>query len=157
MSTVGGIQETPARTQSAAAPAAVGSRVGAIVIDTLLFIVVFFVLGAVTGGGHSGHGHASMHLNGTTTLVYFLIWFAYFTICEGATGQTLGKKLSRIRVARLDGSKASLGQAAARNILRVVDALPVFYIVGLISVAATGERRRQRVGDIAARTVVVDS
>jgi uncharacterized RDD family membrane protein YckC len=38
-----------------------------------------------------------------------------------------------------------------------VDALPILYIVGFISIAVTGDGRRQRVGDIAAGTRVVAS
>jgi uncharacterized RDD family membrane protein YckC len=70
------------------------------------------------------------------------------------TGQTLGKRLLGIRVVNQDGSRVSFGASFIRNILRIVDALPVLYIVGLITVLATGERR-QRVGDLAARTRVV--
>jgi uncharacterized RDD family membrane protein YckC len=45
----------------------------------------------------------------------------------------------------------------ARTVLRIVDALPIFYIVGLITVLATGRGRRQRVGDLAAGTLVVSA
>ena len=135
--------------------AAVGHRIGALIIDGLLCGAVFIVIGLVTGGGQSGHGRASVHMGGTAFLVYMVVWIAYFTICEAATGQTLGKRLSRIRVVSQDGGRVGFGQSAARNVLRLVDALPILYIVGLVSVLATGEDRRQRVGDIAARTRVV--
>lgn len=133
----------------------VGRRIGALLIDSLLFAVVFFVVGIASGGARSGHGHASINLGGSPFLLFLAITFVYFILCEGMTGQTLGKRLLRIRVVSADGSRASWGQVVARTLLRIVDSLPAFYIVGLVSVLATGERRRQRVGDLAASTRVV--
>jgi uncharacterized RDD family membrane protein YckC len=133
----------------------VGRRIGALILDSVLFGVVFVVVGLATGGGSNGHGHVGVRLSGGAFLLYLLVWFAYFTICEGVTGQTLGKRLLGIRVVSEAGADAGLGQAAVRNLLRLVDVLPVLYIVGLVSIFATGQGRRQRVGDLAARTRVV--
>jgi uncharacterized RDD family membrane protein YckC len=154
---VGTFDRVEPRAGSAAADdtEVVGRRIGALIVDSVLFGIVFVAVGLATGGGSSGHGHAAVRLTGGPFLVYLAVWWAYFTICEGVTGQTLGKRLLKIRVASEDGGAASLGQAAARNLLRLVDVLPVLYIVGLISVFATGRGRRQRVGDLAARTRVV--
>jgi uncharacterized RDD family membrane protein YckC len=155
MSTVGGTDTGAARSVASDSTDVVGRRIGALIVDGLMFGVVFVVMALATGGGHSGHGRASLHLSGTPFLIYLLAWFLYFTICEATSGQTLGKRLLRVKVVSDDGSAVSWGQAAARNLLRFVDALPIFYVVGLISIAATGRGRRQRVGDIAARTRVV--
>lgn len=131
-----------------------GRRIGAYVIDSILLGIVFVILGLATGGGSSSDNGASIKLGGGATLLFVVISFAYFIVCEGMTGQTLGKRLLGIRVVNQDGSRVSFGASFIRNILRIVDALPVLYIVGLITVLATGERR-QRVGDLAARTRVV--
>ena len=157
MSTVGGTEAGAARATTSDSTDVVGRRIGALIIDGVLFGVVFVIVAIAAGGGHSGHGHASVHMSGTPFLVYLLAWFAYFTICEATTGQTLGKRLLRVRVVDADGTPPGWGQYATRNLLRLVDALPVFYIVCLISIAATGENRRQRVGDIAAGTRVVSA
>ena len=133
----------------------VGRRIGALILDSVLFGIVFVAVGLVSGGGSSGHGHVGVRLSGGALLAYLVVWFAYFTICEGVTGQTLGKRMLGIRVVSETGAAAGLGQAATRNLLRLVDALPVLYIVGLVSIFATGRGRRQRVGDLAARTRVV--
>jgi uncharacterized RDD family membrane protein YckC len=133
----------------------VGRRIGALLIDGILLGVVFVVVGLATGGGHSGHGRAGIQLGGSGTLVFLAVTFAYFIACEATTGQTLGKRLLGIRVVSADGSRPGLGQVVGRTLLRVVDALPIFYIVGLITVLATGRGRRQRVGDLAAGTFVV--
>lgn len=76
----------------------------------------------------------------------------YFFALESGEGQTLGKRLMRIRVMRADGRPAGMGEIAVRTILRVIDN----YLVGLIVMLATGERR-QRIGDLAAGTMVVDA
>lgn len=135
----------------------VGKRIAAMLIDAFVLFIVFFVVGLASGGGHSGHGRASIHLGSNASLVFLGVTLAYFFVCEGMTGQTLGKRLMRIRVVSADGSRATWGQVLGRTLLRIIDSLPVLYIVGLITVFATGRGRRQRVGDLAARTLVVSA
>jgi uncharacterized RDD family membrane protein YckC len=79
----------------------------------------------------------------------------YYFALESGAGQTVGKKLLKLRVVRADGRPAGMGEIAVRTILRVVDGIGV-YIVGLIVMLVTGERR-QRIGDLAASTIVVDA
>src|SRR5215208_6677428 len=74
----------------------------------------------------------------------------YYFALESGAGQTVGKKLMKLRVVRADGRPAGMREVAVRTILRVVDN----YLVGLIAMLATGERR-QRIGDLAAGTLVV--
>src|SRR3954451_3296215 len=143
------------RSATADSTEVVGRRIGALLIDGILLGIIFVIVGLATGGGHSGHGKASVHLGGSATLLFLAISFVYFILCEGTTGQTIGKRLLGIRVVSADGTPASFGQAVGRTILRLVDALPIFYIVGLISVLATGRGRRQRVGDLAVGTFVI--
>jgi uncharacterized RDD family membrane protein YckC len=133
----------------------VGRRIGAMVIDGVLFVAVFVLLGLATGGGSASHGHAAIHLGTAGTLVWLGIVYAYHFVCEATTGQTLGKKAVGIRVVSLDGTKASAGAVLVRTLLRLVDSLPILYIVGLVTTLATGRERRQRVGDLAAGTTVV--
>jgi hypothetical protein len=61
----------------------------------------------------------------------------------------------KLRVVRADGRPAGMREIAVRTILRVVDGVGM-YIVGLITMLATGQRR-QRIGDLAAGTIVVDA
>ena len=76
----------------------------------------------------------------------------YFFALESAGGQTLGKRVMKLRVVAADGSPASMEQIAKRTIVRIVDG----HIVGLIVMLATGERR-QRLGDIVAGTVITEA
>jgi uncharacterized RDD family membrane protein YckC len=88
------------------------------------------------------------------TLGYFFISFGYGIGLEWAwRGQTLGKKLFRLRVVDAEGMRLQFDQIVTRNLLRFVDMLPVFYLVG--GVACWSSRKCQRLGDIAANTLVV--
>lgn len=68
-------------------------------------------------------------------------------------GQTLGKKLLHLRVMDEHGLRLQPSQIVVRNLLRFVDALPLFYLVG--GVASVLGRHSQRLGDLAAGTIVV--
>jgi len=85
--------------------------------------------------------------------VMWLLWPIYFSYFEGTSGQTIGKKVTNIRVVKEDGSRCDFGSALVRNILRIVDHLPSLYILGIILVAAT--EKKQRLGDMLAKTIVV--
>jgi hypothetical protein len=61
----------------------------------------------------------------------------------------------KLRVVRADGRPAGMSEIAVRTVLRVVDGIGL-YIVGLIVMLATGQRR-QRLGDMAAGTIIVDA
>jgi uncharacterized RDD family membrane protein YckC len=78
--------------------------------------------------------------------------FLFFAF-ESAAGQTPGKKSAGLRVVMADGRPAGMGPIAVRTVLRVVDSLPSFYLVGIVTMLISGEQR-QRVGDLAAGTVV---
>jgi uncharacterized protein len=80
----------------------------------------------------------------------FSLWFNYFAFCEWRWGQTIGKNATGIEVRSLDGAeRLSFGQASIRNLLRLVD----FFGIGELMIVAT--KRKQRLGDKAAKTVVV--
>ncbi len=90
------------------------------------------------------------------TLGYFAISIGYGIACEWHwRGQTVGKRLFRLRVVDADGLRLQLNQIVTRNLLRFVDALPAFYVVG--GAACWLSSRCQRLGDLAANTVVIRS
>ncbi|MGB2802612.1 MAG: RDD family protein, partial [Phycisphaerae bacterium] len=77
----------------------------------------------------------------------------YFTVAEGATGRTLGKAILGIEVRGENGGAITWKQSVVRNVTRLVDEMPAFYLLGLASILIGP--RRQRVGDRFARTLVV--
>ena len=79
--------------------------------------------------------------------------FGYLIFLEGAKGQTIGKMIVHTKVIKEDGSKCDLSAAFIRNILRIIDFLPMYYLVGLIFMARS--EKSQRLGDSVAKTIVV--
>jgi uncharacterized RDD family membrane protein YckC len=97
-------------------------------------------------------------LNDLATALLLLAWFlaplAYTGFFEWRwRGQTPGKRAFRLRVVDAEGLRLAPGQILLRNLLRAVDILPGLYLVG--GVACLLSRRHQRLGDLAANTVVV--
>ncbi|MCP4878057.1 MAG: RDD family protein [Gammaproteobacteria bacterium] len=91
---------------------------------------------------------------GLFLIVLFAIEWLYPVLFELFwRGQTPGKKLLGISVINDDLSPVTLGPSMVRNLLRTVDFLPLFYLLGLISMLSN--RRFQRLGDLAAGTLVI--
>jgi len=88
------------------------------------------------------------------TVSYFVVTIGYSILLEWSwRGQTIGKRVLRIRVVDAEGFRLRPTQIVIRNLLRVVDLLPAFYAVGGICCAFSP--KYQRLGDIAANTVVI--
>ncbi len=145
---------------SAAAPVAApnvkvtGRRILALLIDGILLGIVFGVLSVLFGSASASGGQASASLSGVSSLIFFVIGVLYWVLMEGYLGQTLGKMALGIKVVRADDGKVpGVGKAFIRNLLRIVDELPVFYLVGFIAILASS--KNQRLGDMAAGTLVV--
>ncbi|MGN6867768.1 MAG: RDD family protein [Solirubrobacteraceae bacterium] len=105
-------------------------------------------------GGSPAHGLGAATFSGDAILLIFAGQFLYFFAFEVRTGQTLGKRFMNVRVVGLDGSAVTMRMCAVRNVLRFIDALPLYYASGLLSLMRTGRARRQRIGDVAAGTTV---
>ena len=136
---------------SASGPRLDNRRVLAALIDLVVLgagaALIGFVAGALNGG----------EVEFTPALEVILLGWAlyYYFACESGGGQTIGKRLMKLRVVRADGGHAGMREIFVRTILRVIDGIAL-YLVGLIVMLVTGERR-QRLGDLAGGTVVVDA
>ena len=87
-------------------------------------------------------------------ILLFVLNFGYGIVLEWRwRGQTLGKRSMRLRVVDAQGLRLKFNQIVIRNLLRMVDMLPLFYLVG--GTACLLSRRAQRLGDFAANTVVI--
>lgn len=130
--------------------AGLGSRFLAAVLDTVIRVVV---LGAVVGV------LAALGFRGTPLLIVlivgsFLALFAYDIAFEvWAGGRTPGKRSNGLRVLMASGQPVSFAASAVRNLMRIVDEWATALIPGTVSILLT--RRNQRLGDLAAGTIVV--
>lgn len=87
-------------------------------------------------------------------VMIFLTYWGYYIFGEVVrNGRTLGKRVLKIRVVRDDGGRVGVLDSVVRNIVRIIDVMPGTYAVGII--ASTFSTKAQRLGDMAAGTVVV--
>ena len=146
--------DTPEAISFSYAVAGMGSRFVAALLDILIEVVLFIVilLGTVTIAPFSS-------LVGTLasvlliTLIFLLFWGYYLVFEAFWHGQTPGKFALHIRVIKMSGRPIGFTESAIRNLLRIVDWLPSFYALGVITMFVN--RRSRRLGDLAAGTVVV--
>jgi uncharacterized RDD family membrane protein YckC len=110
---------------------------------------------SIIGTSVSALGVVSVDLAGAVSMIiYFLVSIGYGITAEWLwRGQTVGKRLLRLRVIDAGGLKLQFSQIVIRNLLRFFDSLPVFYLVGGVACFITG--KSQRLGDFAANTVVI--
>ncbi len=164
------IIETPERVRLEFALASIGNRFLAAAVDHFIqYLAIFLVIFVVTIAiGLESLGSAASAndlfqdvpnwLIAATIVILFLLFSGYFVFFEWLMdGQTPGKRLLKLRVIREDGRPITLWEAMARNLLRIFDAIPGFFLpiysIGLITIFLSN--RDQRVGDIFAGTVVI--
>lgn len=130
-----------------------GRRVLATIVDGILIAVVVGIMAFLFGSTSVEGGQASASLSGLPALFSFVLAFGYYILMEGYLGQTVGKMLVGIKVVREDtGGVPGLKAAAIRTVLRLVDGI-LSYLVAFITVLAS--QKNQRLGDMAAHTLVV--
>ena len=150
--------DTPEQVALDFALASIGSRFLALAVDTLiqtgatlLLVLVGFALVAVFSVTFET---MNPWILAVLFLAYFLIYNAYFAVFEAAwNGQTPGKRVVGLRVISVTGRPISVFEAILRNVVRIADQLPGIYAIGIVSIFVT--ERNQRLGDLAAGTVVV--
>jgi uncharacterized RDD family membrane protein YckC len=153
---------TPERVSLQYDIAGIGSRGGAIAVDSLIQLALGIV--AVLGLSSSAFslvtvlGRGSALAQGFVIAVMALTLFAisvgYFIVFEIIwSGQTPGKRLLGLRVLRENGYPLRPVDATIRNVVRLVDGLPFGYAVGVLVMLFNS--RARRLGDFAAGTIVV--
>lgn len=88
-----------------------------------------------------------------TLFLVIILWIPYAIILETWRGQTIGKMILGIVVVKENGEPCTFAAALLRNVLRLIDVLPQFYLIGFIFMALA--EKRQRIGDRLANTIVV--
>lgn len=136
--------------------AGVGSRFVSAIVDYLIQAALLLALALLLFGGVAiGDGDAG---SGVVIAVYslasFLVFVGYDVTFEVLnSGQTPGKRMNGLRVVRSGGQPIGFVTSAVRNVLRLIDWLPVAYGLGMVTILVTN--RNQRLGDLAAGTLVV--
>ncbi len=143
--------------------AGIGSRFIALLVDSLIWfagilvIVVLIAIFAQSGSPASTPTSSDISEQWAVAIVIFIIFllnWGYFTLFEAfCNGRTPGKRVARIRVIQRTGRAIGLFESMARNLIRYVDQFPLCYAVGVIAIFAS--RQHQRLGDMAAGTLVV--
>lgn len=136
-------------------------RIMAFLLDQLICVgimILALIIISIVGFFSDFEGAIGLFL-----LIWFLIrWFYHLPFETGKKGATPGKRMMKLRVVRTTGTPISVGQSMVRNLLRFVDEMPAFiaafpivptYLFG--SVVVVCSKRSQRLGDLAAGTIVV--
>jgi uncharacterized RDD family membrane protein YckC len=146
--------DTPEGVQLELTLAGVGSRFAAALIDLLIQGAILFalVLVLVYGVGiDTADGGFAVAIFIVSSFILFMGYDVSFEVLN--SGRTPGKQLNGVRVVRESGAPVNFSSSAVRNVLRLIDILPAWYLVGVTSILIT--RRNQRLGDLAGGTLVV--
>ena len=149
--------ETPERVELEFELAGIGSRFLAAVIDSLLQFLVLIALALALGAsrwvftGSQDSWLLSALLVFMSSMLVIVIYYVAFEMAWA--GQSPGKRLAGLVVVTDQGGPMSFTQSLVRNILRLVDILPILYMAGLFSILVT--RQCKRLGDMAAGTLVI--
>ena len=128
--------------------AGLGSRFLARLLDTVIQVALIIALAiGVSATGAPGW------IEAMSFVFIFLVIFAYDVVFETLNnGRTIGKQAAGIRVLGQSGEPIRFLASAVRNIVRIIDFLPLFYLVGSVAIVST--EHDQRLGDLAAGTIV---
>ncbi len=135
-----------------------GGRSYAFIIDWHIRVLI---AGALIAAGTmilNRIGDAGSKTAGIVALLTFLpatlVYLLYHPVLEIAMGgRTPGKRMAGVRIVTTEGTTPGFGAIVVRNVFRFVDGLPMLYVVGLVCTIVT--ERNQRIGDIAAGTLLV--
>jgi len=153
---------TPERVSLQYDIAGIGSRCAAALIDALIQGAVLAVVGLALGGmgivlgalANKGANLLNAVLAALFVLAFFAVTLGYYIVFEILwSGQTPGKRITGIRVLRENGYPVRPVDAVIRNLVRLVDGLPVGYAAGVLTMLFNA--RAKRLGDFAAGTIVV--
>jgi uncharacterized RDD family membrane protein YckC len=132
--------------------AGVGERVLARLIDYGLFILIA-ILGLICYA-FVENATGSQGVIIVMVIIYASLYVFYDLLCETfMNGQSIGKRVMKIKVVSLDGARPSFGQYLLRWLFRIVDFTLSFQVCGLLCAAVS--KNQQRLGDMVAGTTLI--
>lgn len=148
------IIETPENIAFSYEIAGIGSRFIAAIIDTILIVAFQALIFLVASLAIEQFALSESVLNAGAAILSFVMLWGYYLLFELIwSGQSPGKRITGLRVVGTAGRPISFISSALRNVIRLIDFLPFFYGIGVISMFIDG--RARRLGDLAASTLVV--
>lgn len=133
----------------------IGERLLAFIIDTVVKIaygiLIFYLFFSVFNLGYVLDGLDQWSVGAIYSILLFPTVIYPLVLESLMEGQTLGKKVMKIRVVKIDGYQASFGDYLIRWVFRVIDVSVL--VIGFITIIIT--KNNQRFGDIAAGTAVI--
>jgi uncharacterized RDD family membrane protein YckC len=131
--------------------AGLASRFMAEIVDAALILLIVLALVAIAAlaGGTPGLVILSLAVGGVMLLS--VCYHVAFEVLAG--GRTPGKRINGLRVVMDGGGPVGVRASAVRNLVRLIEGPPLLYVPAVVSILAT--RRNQRLGDLAAGTLVV--
>lgn len=131
--------------------ASLGERLVAWLIDALIFLAYFIAISFFLN-----FSNLDRFINRNPWLsVFILVPFVFYNlVCDiWLNGQTVGKRVMKVKVISLNGTQASFGQYLLRWLFRLVDIFLSNGLVAFICIAVS--EKKQRLGDIVAGTTVI--
>jgi len=137
--------------------ASVGERLGAFLLDMLIKIAYLIVVGYFIFNllGLSNVIEKLDRWSAMAVSMLFFLPYAFYSLTLESLldGQTLGKRIVKIKVVKIDGYQASFGDYLMRWLLRLIDIWTNIGVIGLISLVVS--EKTQRLGDMSAGTAVI--
>jgi uncharacterized RDD family membrane protein YckC len=130
-----------------------GRRVLATFVDAIVFGVVSAILTEVSGTRTTQSSLDFTRLSTGGSFLLFAVVVLYYVLMEGLLGRTIGKMVAGIRVVdAASGNRPGIGKAIIRTLLRIIDGIGAYLIAFVVVISSD---RRRRLGDMAAKTLVV--
>ncbi|MCK5706491.1 MAG: RDD family protein [Candidatus Aureabacteria bacterium] len=127
------------------------SRIIALLVDTTVIIILTISLYRIF---YFIKWISSDIANAFFIIVFFLLNTCYFIFFEWLMkGQSIGKKIMKLRVISEKGLRPSIFQLIIRNLFRIMDQLPFGYLTAGVSYLLSNNS--QRLGDMIAGTIVI--
>ncbi|KAF2516892.1 RDD family protein [Flavobacterium salilacus subsp. salilacus] len=137
--------------------ASLGERILAYLLDLVIWIaysiIIYRIVFPLTNLDDFAAGLDPWSERTIYTVFFLPIMFYAITMESLMEGQTLGKRIMKIKVIKIDGYQAGFGDYLMRWILRIIEVTPPFSFISVIVMLAN--KNTQRLGDMAAGTAVI--
>jgi uncharacterized RDD family membrane protein YckC len=137
--------------------ARVGDRAFAMFLDLFVFFPLLYLSTAAIGIANGTYKNGTADFVGGAMflpiLIDTIIWIAFYVVSEYFFKGSPGKHVMGIKVASKEGGRIGFLQSVVRNLLRLIDAIG-FYALGFVVVLCS--KQGQRIGDLAAKTLVLE-